>query len=318
MSLFDDDSTIWDPAEVMGEEKTEQELVSVEQDFLEWEKKLAEARRAAEAAMALDDDQDDFHELGDADDYHNKSCEFARKKDYKKAIEVCEAGLKHGLNADLTGDLINYFGKIGRFDRVHHYLDLQMEKIKKAAWTWRSYTFAIDGLINEGAEKNEAVLRELVKDYQRHLPHEEKSYMAEFDLEHALGNHTQALAALERAVKNHPAAEQCALKLADLLIESGEFKRAREIAIRAVSASSQSQPGIRTAYAAFVICLCEDAMLWRAMAEGEEPDVKVVIKLVKKYEMLKEHFMLKLIPYHDQIDDRINLLKLMIQACDEM
>ena len=312
MSIFDD--AIFDDDEILEPD----EDMDASEELVDWKTKIAEARRLAMSAMLYDEEcEKRIHSVGTADACHNKSCAYAQLGDFPKAIEVCEEGLKLGVNPDLTGDLINYNAKLGRYDQVHHYLDMQMEKIPRKAWTWRSYTFAIEALISEDVQANEALLRELVKDYQAYLPMEERAFEAEFELEQALGNRDEALAVLEKAVKAHPGSEQCAIQLADILLQNGDFIRAHEMAIRAISASAQCQSGIQCASAAMILCFCKDALLWQDIAQGRKPDIKRILALRKQYEALMECFHVKLMPFQTQIEARISLITILMAGFGE-
>lgn len=265
----------------------------------------------------LDDDLDDLDDLdniGDADDYHNRSCDLARKSKFKEAAAVCEAGLKkYPNNVDLIADLISYHSKAGNLQEAHRYLDLQMRNIPRSSWNWRSYSFSIDALLAEDVHANEALLRELLADYQSSLPHVERAYLAEHDFEQALGNDANAINALEKAIRIHPAAESCCLRLADYLIERGEFKKSREIAMRGIAASAQSQPAIRTSYCALLICLCDDALLWLDHAAGKPVAAADVQRIKDEYAAL-DKFNTNLLPYRDQIEDRKTLLDFLLTA----
>ena len=308
MSIFDDDEEILEPDEDMDADDM----------LLDWENRIAEARRQAINALLYDKEcEQRIRSIGTAESYHNESCMYAQSGDFQKAIEICEEGLKLGLNPDLIGDLINYNAKLGRHDQAHHYFDMQMERIPYKAWTWRNYSFAIEALIGEDARMNEELIRKLVKDYQTFLPTEEKAFMAEYEMEQALGNHEQALAALEKAVKEHPASEQCAIQLADILLQNGNFVRAYEMAVRAISASARCQSSIQSAFAAMILCFCKDAMLWQEMAQGKEPEIKRILALKRQYESLKDCFSVKLLLFQIQIEDRISLLTVLIEGISE-
>lgn len=294
------------------------EVESPEEEAVEGKRRAIEARHMAMDSMLQNEaDGDSLCSLGTAEDYCSKAEEYAQFSAYKKAIDICEAGIRFGLHPDLTGSLIRYNGRIGRIDQVHHYLDMQMEEIPRKAWTWRSYSYAIEALIREGSLKNEELLHELVRDYQTFLPMEEKAYLAEFDIEQALGNHEKALAALENAVKSHPAAEECAMKLAEILMQRGDFHRAQEMAIRAVSASAKKQSNIESIDAVMIICLCKDALIWREIADGKKLEVKRIMEAKKLYETMSEHFSMRIILNHYDIEYRMNLLNALIACYSE-
>lgn len=61
-----------------------------------------------------DDDDDDIGTSMDANDYHNKAVDYARKGRNDKAVQICKEGLSHfPLNVDLIADTIKYSCEMG-------------------------------------------------------------------------------------------------------------------------------------------------------------------------------------------------------------
>lgn len=304
-----------DVLEIDGEmtddgEREEEEPVSSDKELME----LMELMEMLSKHTLESDDDDDLENIGDANDYHNRSCNIARHHEFDRAAKVCEAGLKkYPLNVDLVADIVNYLAKCGDFEGMHHYLQIQLDHIPRSTWNWRSFTFAIDALVAEGASRNEELLRKLTADYQAMLPHEERAYMAAHDVAKALGNEAEAIEALEKAVCVHPAAQSCCLRLADYLIERGDFERARTIALLGIASSAQSQPSIRTPYCALLVCLCDDALMWLDLADGKVLDAASVTQVIRAYDAL-EKFKIKLLPYQDQIEERKGLLNFLLTS----
>ena len=87
--------------------------------------------------------------VGDADDYHNFSVAVLKEfDDYRVALDIVEMGLEaYPKNADLLGDAIKYAVNCGQRDRATKYYD-ELIWIDKSVWTWRSFSFSIDYLLN--------------------------------------------------------------------------------------------------------------------------------------------------------------------------
>lgn len=246
---------------------------------------------------------------GDQSAFHNMSCDLARKKDYRGAVKACEAGLKFGPNGDLYGDLINYHTKLNDINEAIHTFESMSKNVPKEQWTWRSFTFSIEMLLKD-TKKNESVLLQLIEEYKRFLPHESKAVLAQYDVLTALGRDDEAFETLKNSVESYPAGEDIMLRLADILHERGLWESAKRIAMKAISAAAQSQTGINTPYAALIVCLSNDGIVFAKLAEGIAVEQGEVEKIVKQYTRLKDDFLTELFPYLDQINTRISLLQL--------
>ena len=308
------------------------------EDCLSCLMRRARARKAAEArgeALPFPDDDDDgfddWEGCGDDlpdpfdDDWEDllpeepdtataslrRVTELVDEARYHSAAGLCRMALEnHPGSADLLAEMIRCSLLAGEREEANRYLERQLTQTDRAHWTWRSYTYAIEALADENPWPHEDELRQLAADFQAHMPYDERAYAAEYRVEKALGQPTRAVEALEKALRIHPSPERCLRLLADELLAKGDFRRSRELAVRAIAASAPGRSGDNSAHCAYLICLCDDAMIWRNLADGTPPDPGAVRQLQRQYRALwrlRRH----LSPCLGRIHDRIDLLNLL-------
>jgi len=263
------------------------------------------------------EDDDDLEESGsdasmDADDYHNKSCDYARMNRYRAAAKLVEKGhMRYPRNVDLIADAINYRTKCGDTAKAKEHYRTLCELISRDHWNWRAFTFSFDFLILD-AEKNEQECRSLIADYKRVLPFEEKAYMAESELEEALGNHQRSMDVLREAVDSLNA-PQCALHLADKQKDRGMLEEVVKTGLYGISASSDVQPSINSPYLLMLWTMAQDALLWKGMYSGTAPTQEAVDMIIADYEDLGNF--IELHRHHHEIEKRCTMLKILRRRC---
>lgn len=232
----------------------------------------------------LGDDEDG--ENDDENDYHNKSADLARKGKIREAVGMCVRGLERfPNNMDLLADAIKYSSDIGDVKSAEDYLEKLNERVPRNTWNWRSYTFVLDFLMKNPSD-NEEICREIIADYKKNLPYEEKSSVAESELEEKLGNHERSKEILEQAVKERFNAPQAALRLLDLQLQHGEFEEALRTSDYFLIASCEAQPSTNLNYQLYVRCLAEDAILHKKYFEKENVTEDEVERLKGMYERI--------------------------------
>ena len=237
-----------------------------------------------------EDDDDGTEEDGmDADDYHNAAVDHARHNKYKRAVQTCIKGLgSFPQNVDLLADTIKYSCHAGDLKTAAEYYD-RLVKIPRNRWNWRAYTFSFDYLIQD-AGANEKECRDIIADYKRYLPHEEKAFMSQSELEGALGNNESSMNVLVEALNQLSNAPQCALRLADMQMERGMYGDVIKTVDYGLSASCETQPSINIPYLLLIRTLAEDALLHQHKAAGEVVTAEEVNSLLKEYATLNDEF----------------------------
>lgn len=232
----------------------------------------------------LNDEEDE--ENDDENDYHNKSADLARKGKIREAADMCSRGLeKFPYNKDLLADAIKYSSDVGDISAAEEYLKKLNERVSRNTWNWRAYTFVLDFLMKDFS-KNEKLCREIIADYKKNLPYEEKSAVAESELEEKLGNHGKSKEILAQTVKERFNAPQCALRLLDLQLQQGEFEEALRTSDYFLIASCEAQPSTNTNYQLYVRCLAEDAILHKKLYEDGSVTEDEVERMKGLYEKI--------------------------------
>jgi tetratricopeptide (TPR) repeat protein len=250
------------------------------------------------------------------DECHNKAVRLSRLGDKKEAIKTSLAGLKvYPQNIDLMADTIKYASEQGDFETAGHWFEQLSTNVSRRFWNWRAFTFSTDYLLMD-AVNNEAICRELVQDYVKYLPFEEKAYMAQSEFEEAIGNHEASLKVLKDAISILPNAAQCALRLADKQLECGMYSDVVETARYGLAASAETQPSINAPYLHYVMNLAEDALLHRRFVANHEVPSEDVQRIRRKYIKMSIKFD-ELDPYSDTIHLRVKMLDMLLEGDEE-
>lgn len=298
-----------DPEEIQGKETTAAEATEKPDadgdelkgllDFLAQMKGVIDS----ESDDDEEDEDDDDDDLGDdddlvdedggmdANDYHNKAVDFARRGKNKMATKICLDGLKHfPLNVDLLSDTIKYCSEAGDLRTAAKHYAILKQSVPFPRWNWRAYTFAFDYLSEADPIANEAECRTIIANYKKYLPYEEKACMAESELEMALGNAERSMSVLEEAIATHENASQCALRLADMQLDRGLYAQVIVTATYGIAASAETQPSINVPYLYYIRALAKDHILHKKECNHEPIDRAEVEALSKEYEMLLSEF----------------------------
>lgn len=257
-----------------------------------------------------DEDEEDWGNFS-AIGFHNRTVDLTRRGDFAGAVAVCIRGLKRfPTDIDLLADAICYSSRRGDKATAEHYYQRLVETIPRRRWNWRAFTFSFDYLLKDPV-RNEESCRAIIADYKKYHPSEERAYCAESELEGALGNETRSREVLEEAVGTLKSASQCALRLAEMQLDTGCFQEAIQTVNYAVCSSAQLQPSIDVSCLLLVRTMAKDALLHqKAVATGDvlEEDVDA---LIKEYRYILQEFPRLRREYGDEVDCRISILKLL-------
>lgn len=239
----------------------------------ESEDTLLRLEELAEAALTSD------KWIGDADDYHNFAVTFARLDQEDRACQILEKGLQvFQKNVDLLADYIKYGVICAEFEKCDMYYQ-KLLTINKKRWNWRAFTFSIDYLLSmidfkdlssRDEENLIGSIKSLAGEFQESLPNDEQGYVSEYDIYKAFNDSEKAEEVLVTALEKLPIAPKCALRLADMLYEKGEYSRALMYLKRCEIDSIQPQSGIDKGYLYLLMTLCEVVVMF----QSEEPLIK--------------------------------------------
>lgn len=169
---------------------------------------------------------------GNSNHYHNLAVSLARENQYGLACDVLEIGLRFfGESMDLLADFLAYASQCNRISEGQVYFDKLMN-IERKLWNWRAFDFSIDYLSGrilkpsnkEQQEKDTACIDELLVQYQKFHPKDEKAYFAEYVVMASRNKEEEAILKLEEIInKNKLKAPRCTLKIAEYYFDCGEY-----------------------------------------------------------------------------------------------
>lgn len=256
------------------------------------------------------DDDEDVDDSGlDADDYHNKAVNYARRDRNHEAAEICIRGLKKfPNNVDLLADTVKYSSESGDMVTAATYYSMLKERVPVLQWNWRAFTFSFDYLLKNDPVANESECRSIVSNYKKYLPFEERASVAESELEEALGNTESSMEVLKKAIRTHTNASQCALRLADMQKDRGLYEDVLMTTNYGIAASAEPQPSINIPYLYFLRTLAKDHLLHRKECSGEPITNEELKALMEEYDLLISEFP-ELTPYVRTLTLRKKMLK---------
>lgn len=288
-SIFDDATDISvgsEVEEVIGSVETDEENLS-RGNLLEFLSRIGEIM----PDIGDENEEDKSNKDMDADSYHNKAVERARHKRNREAAEICMEGLqKFPLSVDLLADVIKYSSDAGDKKNADKHYAILKEKVPFHRWNWRAFTFVFDYLLADDSFFNECECRLIVENYKKYLEYEEKSLMAESQLEAALGNMENSMNVLKNAISTHSNASQCALRLADMQMDRGLYEDVLVTTNYGIAASAEVQPSINIPYLYYLRTLAKDHILHRKECNGETITKEELDELRNEYELLISEF----------------------------
>ena len=242
-----------------------------------------------------EDEENEEKENLTADDYHNKAVKYSSDGNHKNAIEICKAGLeRYPLNVDLISDIIKYSTELGDHETAENYYAILKSTIPVQRWNWRAFTFSFDYKLEADPIGNEAECRTIIADFKKYIPHEERAYVCESELEEALGNYNRSKEVLDTAVKRFKSAGQCAFRLCNKLLELGMYEEVIPVADYALAATAKPQPTVNEEVIAFLQVLAKDALLHSRFATSEKVTENEINSILKAYDVLSENLIIKI------------------------
>ncbi|MBQ4529412.1 MAG: hypothetical protein IJA36_02185 [Lachnospiraceae bacterium] len=198
--------------------------------------------------------------VGVSESYHNLAVTFAKSGFQDYSCTILERGLKSFPNSvDLLADYIKYGIECNRIDTCKSCYN-KLQNISKNNWTWRSFVFSIDYILNTvyiNCNQNayeEAIT--LANNYKLFYPNSEQPYFTLSNIYDTFNKKNLSRETLEKALEQFSIAPKCSLKLADISFENGDYTSAITYAKRAISNSISTQPSINISYCYLIIALC--------------------------------------------------------------
>ena len=216
-------------------------------------------------------------------DWHNFAVEVARYKYFDLSCDIVEAGLKnYKNNTDLLADYLQYGIYCGRIEQCkkHYNTLIALPRVK---YTWRGFSFCVNFMsylweqsdsLTEMKELEKA-MKQMASDFQEQWPRDEEAYRCKAEVHRLLREDAEEINTLEMAMKKLKKTPKCALRLADIRFENGEYKKALATIKKALAHSDQPQPTINRNYA---YCLAGLSRLAEIQIENTEARTKDTTK----------------------------------------
>lgn len=228
----------------------------------------------------------DKYNLQDPDYYHNLAVNVVQSSSPSEAFEIVAAGLARFSNdIDLLADAVRWAPldvelkdrpspeSGGALVTAEDFYKKLLEAMDR--WNWRAYDFCIDYLVDRRAPTETDVeametLQEaltLAEKFTEAFPIDERSYSAKAKVLCALHRDDEAKQLLDKVVvqnwengKGFPCS-QCCLRLADMLMEEGDFETVIKVTEIGLIGTASPQPTANSSYLIFLKTLSEDALL---------------------------------------------------------
>ena len=230
---------------------------------------------------------------GDADDFHNFSVAVLKEfDDYRVALDIVEMGLEvYPKNADLLGDAIKYAVSCGQKNKSHKHYD-ELMWIDMSVWTWRSFSFSIDYLLNCHLTGNKKAIDEaisLVAEYKKYYPLREDPWKCEEDIYTKTNQIERSIQVLRNAISTLVLCPKCWLRYADLMMDQGNYTEAA-IYLKKLATNPISAESVNMAYVFYLDGLCR-MTLWQQTDEyqEEEFDEKTVLSIYRRFRKALNH-----------------------------
>lgn len=208
---------------------------------------------------------------GTVDDWHNFAVDIAGNDLYDLCCDIIEKGLElFPKNTDLLADYLQYGISCGRIDKCKKYYKI-LAKIPKIRYTWRAYSFSVDWLryqwersdSEKEFEKLQKEMQGLIVAFRKNMPDDEESYRCEADVCKLIHNQKEEERVLRLALAELLIAPKCALRLADMLFDRGDYEDALAQIQRGINDANQTQASVNEGYLYYLFGLAKMAVVMR-------------------------------------------------------
>lgn len=218
--------------------------------------------------------------FSDSNDYHNLAVDYARQELFDCAIWILKRGLKkYPLSQDLLADTILYGKESGQLEECENALS-SLLLVDKESWGWRAYSFTIDYYLDEinrlpkGASRNKLkreihkLADEFIEYAQRDPEAVDRAYCKKADVTKEIGGEKSQEEYLLAGYNKNPSAPQCALRLADMMFEQGEYSKVLDYLQKCKYAINNPQPDINPAYVYLLYAMSKTSKLMIETPDG--------------------------------------------------
>lgn len=236
--------------------------------------------------------------IGSVNDFHNFSVNFSRRDDYETACCILDKGLEQFPRAvDLLADYLQSGVNCNRFDLCAKYYD-RLLKIPMMRWTWRGFSFSVDYMqsIADNIEEEEELLKwkqkmlDIADQYYVYFPYSEDAFLVKADIFQYFNEKEKEVEILQKALEQIKSSPKCALRLADIFFERGDYEKTLEYIEKCKYGSVQTQEKINEGYMYYLSGLCKAAHMHQISSYDNEELVIDIFQDFSIAEKLKMNF----------------------------
>lgn len=236
--------------------------------------------------------------FADDNDYHNLAVDYVRLNLYDCALWILERGLKEAPSSDLLADKILYASESGQRELCEEAYT-SLIHLDKESWGWRAYSFTIKYYLKKVKSMKKGKSRDNLKaktyalaeefiSYAQLNPEDaaDRAYFEKAALVKELGpnrdgedNVTQE-SILKDGCNAITPAPQCALCLADIMFERGDYDEAISYLNQCKLAINSPQPSVNPAYVYLLYAMARTSRLIKETTDGDFSGKKSEIELI--------------------------------------
>ncbi|MCM1237073.1 MAG: hypothetical protein NC489_43920 [Ruminococcus flavefaciens] len=215
--------------------------------------------------------------FGTADEIHNCAVIYARENMEDDACTILKCGIREWNAAvDLLADYIRYGISCKKKNECEEYYT-RLKEIPKEQWNWRAFSFSIDYLMSQIDTTNNEEERNRIKENTIKLADEfivsVGNDQAYFDKAAVIRKFNAEKLELEKSVLRQgieqlKVAPKCALRLADILFEEGDYREAAELLYKVCINAFTLQPAVNCSHSFLLYALSKTSELFAENSEG--------------------------------------------------
>lgn len=279
---------------VFNVENVIEQLIQTDQEDEDFEDMdYANSPRKKLRNLAFLFDNADLKVYGTADDIHNCAVPYARENMYDCACIILKRGLDElGAAIDLLADYIRYGISCGKYTECEEYYN-RLNEIPQQEWNWRAFSFSIDYLLDKlnrirNTEERAELKRMVIKLADQFVATigNDQAYYDKAQVLKTLGNSISETeeSVLQRGINSLKVAPRCALRMADILFERGEYQEAAKLLKRCCLNAFKPQPDINSGYSYLLSALSKTSGLFDEHSDGSFEDCEdAVLDLYKDF-----------------------------------
>lgn len=230
-----------------------------------------------------------------SDDFHNLAVDYVHMNMFDCAIWILDRGLTYSsCSSDLLADKLLYGTESSQTDICEEAYN-QLMCLDKNSWGWRAYSFTLDYYLEKANRLPKGKDREKIKEETIRMAEEFISYAKRYpeDIDRAFFEKAKAIKVfgseketeedvLQAGCNATIAAPRCALRLADILFDRGNYDGSLLYLNQCIQTMLAPQPGVNHSYVFLLSALSKVSKLFSETSIGDCENKESLVKSVYK------------------------------------